>query len=525
MTPLLTTFPKPADPSSSRRTFILLVITLLLLISSVLFGILWIRKCSATTTAANVIVDPYVHWTILHMNDVYELLPLNEGKKGGLARVAHMRDLLLRENPFTYTVLSGDFLSPSALSQAIVNGTMLNGRQMIQTLNTLGVDYVTFGNHEFDLQENELIRRMNESNFTWINSNVFHAATNRTFASSIPYTIVTIRQVRVLLIGLTINAGTKYVDIVDQSLLVPFIQQFLASISHVEYDVLIALTHLDLPVDEQLAASIPQIDLIFGGHEHANYFVRRGTRYTPICKADANAFTVFVHRCAFNLRTKQFRVNSTLALITPDVAEQTKTRNVANYWFNLGMDAFRQMGFEPDKIVSCLPGDVELDGRSSSIRNGRTLLSDHGCQSLLRSTTIDGTTVSLFNVGAMRIDDILTGKITQYDILRVLPFPNTLVTLAVPGRILAKVLTYGMSLKGNGMFLAYAGVESPDGGNTWLINGTDISTSMLNYNLATIDYARSNTGLDDPAVTTIREFNITQTRSLLEYLSEIYPPC
>ncbi|CAF1539565.1 unnamed protein product, partial [Adineta steineri] len=32
------------------------------------------------------------------MNDVYELLPLDQGRKGGLARVAYLRELLLKEN-------------------------------------------------------------------------------------------------------------------------------------------------------------------------------------------------------------------------------------------------------------------------------------------------------------------------------------------------------------------------------------------------------------------------------------------
>jgi len=59
--------------------------------------------------------DLYVQWTVLHMNDVYELKPLGGGKKGGLARVATIRKLLLEENQNTITVMSGDLVSPSAL--------------------------------------------------------------------------------------------------------------------------------------------------------------------------------------------------------------------------------------------------------------------------------------------------------------------------------------------------------------------------------------------------------------------------
>ncbi|CAF5121744.1 unnamed protein product, partial [Rotaria sp. Silwood1] len=60
---------------------------------------------------------------------------------------------------------------------------------------------------------------------------------------------------------------------------------------------------------------IPEIDLILGGHEHEDYFLARGLQYIPITKADANAFTVYIHRCAFNVDTKQLRIYRTLTQI------------------------------------------------------------------------------------------------------------------------------------------------------------------------------------------------------------------
>ena len=57
----------------------------------------------------------YTQWTFLHMNDVYEMIPLSGGKKGGLARVATIRRLLREENPNTITIMAGDIVSPSAL--------------------------------------------------------------------------------------------------------------------------------------------------------------------------------------------------------------------------------------------------------------------------------------------------------------------------------------------------------------------------------------------------------------------------
>ena len=199
-------------------TFILFLPIFIFIITTIIFALLWKNKSSSTVQnkfpVENGIIGfppilpndgKYIQWTFLHLNDVYEMLPLDQGRKGGLARVAHLRQLLKQENSQTFTILSGDFLSPSALSQAKINGTTLNGKQMIASFNTLGLDFVTFGNHEFDLNETELISRMNESTFTWISSNVFRNDSNQPFCSSIPYKLIHINKIRILLIGLTID--------------------------------------------------------------------------------------------------------------------------------------------------------------------------------------------------------------------------------------------------------------------------------------------------------------------------------
>ncbi|CAF1267621.1 unnamed protein product [Rotaria sp. Silwood1] len=512
------------------------VIIISLIITTITFIVLW--KNSKSYSNSIYAVDKgtigfpirlpndgkYIQWTILQLNDVYEMLPLDQGRKGGLARVAHVRQLLLEENRQTYTILAGDFLSPSALSQSKVNGTTLNGRQMIAAMNTLGIDFVIFGNHEFDLNETELISRINESKFTWISSNVFKSGSDQLFSSTIRYKILPINDINILLIGLTIDIDKPYIRIINQTSLIPFVKQFLTSISNIKYDVLVALTHLDLKTDIQLAEHIPEIDLILGGHEHEDYFLARGLQYIPITKADANAFTVYIHRCAFNVDTKQLRIYRTLTQINSQLEDEPKTAEVTNYWYDLGIKGFQQIGFQPNKTVSCLPTNIELDGRSTSVRNFPTLLTDHACQSILTSTSVNGTKIAVFNTGSMRIDDILRGTITQYDILRVFPFQDILFSISVTGSYLASVLTHGMSMKGSGGFLSYCGIQSSDQGKTWFVDGLDISKTALNYSLGTISYLK-NTEFNNPSVTVLNEFNKTETQSLIEYLQGKYPPC
>jgi len=321
------------------------LIIISLLITTITFAVLWNRSKSYSNPNPRYAVNKgiigfppllpndgkYIQWTFLQLNDVYEMLPLDQGRKGGLARVARLRQLLLEENSQTFTILSGDFLSPSALSQSKVNGTILNGRQMIATLNTLGLDFVTFGNHEFDLNETELIDRMNESKFIWICSNLFKSENNQSFSKTIPYKLININQINILLIGLTIEINKQYINIINQTSLIPFVKQFIQSLTNIKYDLLIALTHLDLQIDIQLAENIPEIDLILGGHEHEDYFLLRGSKYIPITKSDANAVTVYIHRCAFNLNTKQFRVYNTLSRITPELEDEPSTAEVFKF--------------------------------------------------------------------------------------------------------------------------------------------------------------------------------------------------
>ena len=75
------------------------------------------------------------------------------------------------------------------------------------------------------------------------------------------------------------------------------------------------------------------------------------------------------------------------------------------------------------------------------------------------------------------------------------------------------------------MFLSYCGIETPDNGKTWLINGKDISQSNIQYKIGTTDYAREYTDLNDYRVTLLKQYNITQTQSLINHLRIVYPPC
>ncbi|CAF1065298.1 unnamed protein product, partial [Didymodactylos carnosus] len=473
-----------------------------------------------------VLTDPslYVQWTFLQMNDVYEMIALNGGKKGGLARVATIRKLLLKENPDTITFLAGDVVSPSAIGNSIVDGAPLNGKQMIASFNVLGLDFATLGNHEFDINVVDLKQRLTESKFEWIASNVYELNTTTPFHNVLPYKIIKIKDVKILIIGLTIgeNQGSpQYVTITPQQKLSVFVFKYLKYLKNdlgLTWNVLVCLTHLDMYYDIDVVEKNLDIDVVLGGHEHENYYLQRGARFTPIYKADDNAFSVFIHRFAYNTKTKHLLIYSTLTRVTPKFSDDEITANVTNYYFQAGLEAFRRKGFEPEKVVCVLPSHMIFDGRSTVIRSQQSLLTEVLCKAMLLSS---GGSVCVFNSGAIRLDDTISGVITQYDILRCLPFAPEVIKLNVPGNVLNRVLNKGLTKINTGMFVSYYGVLYDPLNQQWLLESTreNIDNSNLIISTTTILYFHRNTELSYLPI--FRTYG-SQTHSLISYLEKFY---
>lgn len=432
---------------------------------------------------------PVATVTILHFNDVYEITPVEAGKSGGLARVAALRARLKREHPELVTVLAGDYLSPSALGTARVNGERLAGRQMVAVLNVLGLDWATFGNHEFDVSEKDFHARIAESRFHIVSSNVTDAA-GRPFDGTVTHAIVPIRTaagvVRLGLFGLTIDANKQ-----PWVRYAPPVESARAAIAELKgkCDAIVALTHLALPQDQQLAEEVPDIDVILGGHEHENWFIRRGSHFTPIVKADANVRTVAIVTIRIPGRRPSAlpgtgarpTVSATLERIDDRMPEGPRTAAEVRKWTDLGFQGFRADGFEPTQEVARTT--EPLDGRESSVRNRSTPLTDLIAEAMRREAQTD---LAVYNGGSIRIDDILPpGPITQYDVIRVLPFGGKIVKATFTGTLLARVLDVGEQNRGTGGFLQYAGItREPEG---FRIAGRAIDPSAR-YTLAISDF-------------------------------------
>lgn len=386
-----------------------------------------------------------------------------------MARVAHINQELRRKNPeSTYFVHAGDFLSPSVIGTLRHEGDRIRGRQMVEVMNSAGVEYVTFGNHEFDYDEEAptvLSKRIEESRFRWIIANMQLRQQDKTVpfskdGAAFPTSVILDNgQVRVGMFALCLPVQKDFVEVTD-----PF------EAARREYedlknrcDVVVALTHLEMADDRRLAEQFPGLTLIMGGHDHDHIRERIGP--VTIAKADANAKTVYIHRLRVNPRRKSARVKSRLKTINELVPEEPRTAAVVAKWQQIAAESFRELGFAPDEVVYTTP--VPWDGREATVRTEHSVLTSTIASSMYEA--FPGSDLALFNGGSVRVDDVLQEDISQYDIVRILPFGGGISQVTMTGDLLQKVLEAGRLSRGKGGFLHHHNARYDPPTGTWQV--------------------------------------------------------
>lgn len=423
---------------------------------------------------------------ILHINDVYEIAPLSNGTVGGMARVATIYKQLKAENPATFFVHAGDFVNPSVIGTLAHEGKRIKGKQMIEVMNIAGIQYVTLGNHEFDLDYPDLQQRIDESNFAWVCANAKYKTENQALTpffkqekgtkTFFPASVVLkAGKLRVGLIGLMLPVDKDFLKVENQ-----------IEIAKKEYnrlkdstEVVLALTHQSIEEDKELATQLPAIPLIMGGHEHDNMAVKVGK--STIYKADANAKTVYIHRLSYDFQTQKLTIRSELKKIDNTVADDPQTAQVVNKWLEIAENSARAIGLNPQEVI--METAEPLDGLESSVRNRGTNLTRLIAKAM--QNVAPQSVAAIYNGGSIRIDDKITGKVTEYDVLRVLPFGGQIYEVEMKGSLLTKILKVGMTNKGKGGYLHHANIEWK--GNKWKIGDRKIKKRKY-YTIAITDF-------------------------------------
>ena len=445
----------------------------------------------------NVEDDRRITINYLLVNDVYEIAPLAGGTAGGMARVATLKKEYLLSNPNTYLVMAGDFLSPSIYNSLQHEGKRIRGKQMVEAMNESGMDFAVFGNHEFDIPEADLLNRINESNFRWIASNTFHKNdtavipfAKKTSSGELPFPKTYIQSVKdadgttakIGFIGLTLpfnKAGyVSYSDPLNTA--VKLYDQLKDSC-----DAVIAITHQLMEDDILLAQRLPGLAMILGGHEHDMRFQKVGNVF--IVKAHANAKSAYAMKLDFNSKRRKLKVKPELKMIDTTLSADPATAAVVENWTQIADQNYASLGFDSKKIV--LKTGEALDGRESQIRKQPTNMSRMVVRGMEYASP--SAELAILNAGSIRVDDILPMPVTEYDILRALPFGGGITEVDMKGSLLIKTLAAGLKNTGNGGFLHYSdGLTYHAASNGWSLKGAPL-TPEKTYRVALPDFLLS----------------------------------
>ena len=429
-----------------------------------------------------------INITIVQINDVYEIAPLDGGKAGGMARVATVKKEYKSRNENTIMVMAGDFLSPSVYNSLKFEGNRIRGKQMVDAMNVAGVDLVVFGNHEFDIPEADVQSRINESAFQWVSSNTFKKKGNDIIPfvkNGVPFPETYIKTfsdadgttARIGFIGLTLPfnkaAYVSYTDVFAAA------QKYYDQIKG-SCDAVIAITHQAMNDDIKLARQIPGLALIIGGHEHERHYAKIGNVY--ITKADANAKSAYIIKLKLNKRDNSLKLKADILDINEKIALDSTTNVVVKKWTDIANNSYASLGFDATKV--CMQSGEPLDGREAYIRTQQTNFTKLIISAMEKASP--AADALIINSGSIRVDDILQMPVTQYDVIRSLPFGGSIMEVDMKGSLLIKILNAGKKNVGSGGFLQYSAALSNDN-NGWSLKNSPIDANKV-YKVAITDF-------------------------------------
>jgi 5'-nucleotidase / UDP-sugar diphosphatase len=390
--------------------------------------------------------------TILHTNDTHgHLLPFSypsiaipgsdmaalkvRANIGGIARkttlVKRLREELERKGTTVWLVDAGDFSDGTPFS------TEYHGEADAAAMNAAGYAFGALGNHEF----NNTISKL-KSLIGIFQYPILCANANEKSSGALLVRASEVRVVGPLKIGIFGLVTTHAADYPAAKEGIAISDEIEASKSMVkalrpEADIIIALSHSGEMMDQKIAAAVPEVNVIVGGHTHSRLPVGEFVWRSNELKADDVNGTVIVqaHQWGGELGRLDLlfgkdsrgawhveRYRASLIPVTPDIPEDPSVATVVDrFW----------------KPIAARFGEIIGQAAADFIERGDDLAPYNLMADSIRKTF--KTDFELENLGGIRAP-LVKGKITREDLVTMDPFDNTVVTFTITGRELKHIL-------------------------------------------------------------------------------------
>jgi 5'-nucleotidase/UDP-sugar diphosphatase len=400
--------------------------------------LVWVAGCAGHLSRGE--QPAPVSLTVLFFNDLHgHLEPFEikseEGRQevGGIARMAALiRDVRAengRRNVRTLVLVAGDILQGTPMS------TVFRGEPDVECFNAMGVDAVTVGNHEFDFGLENFHRLQGRAAFPFLSANIMEKGSGRPLCA--PFLTIPLKDgLAVTVIGVTTEE--LLTTTLPENVATLGVMDAVSSVRKVHDAVssrgpAVLLSHSRHRVDREIAAALPGLTAIIGGHDHVLLSPYRQVGSVPIFQA--------------------FENGRYLGRIDLRIDSVSKKAVLADYAY-IPITA----GIKPDPqvaaIVAAYQGRLggrfkEVIGRAATFLNGErgriryeeTALGDFVADIMAAHT---GAQVALINSGAIRAS-IQQGPVTVEDVFRTVPFANELVTMELSGSEIEQVLQRSVS--------------------------------------------------------------------------------
>ena len=337
--------------------------------------------------------------TILHTNDIH-------GNFSRFPRLAFVVDSIRNTHEKVFLVNAGDLFTGNPL----VDMDPEKGFQMIELMNKLAYDLSILGNHEFDYGQDILTKRISEANFPFICANVWN--NNGNFPIPEPFALFTVNEkLNISIISLLDNSINGRPETHPQRIKGLMFTNSIETAKKFEYiktssDLFIALTHLGIKQDIQLAQSMPSLDLIIGGHSHSKIDSIYLVNGVLISQAVSNLKYLGEITIVFKDGKIERKSSKLIAL--------NKSGSI-NTDFKELIDKYKQN-----------PMFNEVIGKSSENLKGKEELGSFFTDALRTEANLD---IAFQNSGGLRIDKLPKGKIKMEQIFKLDPFGNYLMVV------------------------------------------------------------------------------------------------
>ncbi len=307
-----------------------------------------------------------------------------------------------------------------------------NGVATMQLLEKMKYEVICPGNHEFDKGETVYAAALRDTKFAVICANAeFH---NRGLRRRIkPHIVKQVGGYKVGFFGLIIPYLRVTTSIDKETKiatdLAKIASEQIKTLKSEGADIIVALTHLGLKADVELANQITGIDIILGAHSHKytekpviakhldgsqTIVINGGERAKFLCQLDAT-----LHKTEKSV--KIVKTDYKLIPINADLAEHKEIKKVVEEYL-------KQL--PPEQVIATTP--VFLNGEREDIRNKSTNLGNFICDAILQRFK-NQADFAIYNSGGIRCS-IKKGDIKVSTLEEMLPFGNTITILTLTGK-------------------------------------------------------------------------------------------